>query len=358
MNGERKLSFDVIRLTAIAMVVMVHVSAYVVTYFGSETAHSSFLFGNILNGLSRAGTPMFLMLSGALLLDERKNFCASVFYKKSLLSIALLLLFWLVFYASWRTFLLPCIRGEAIDSSLFLAYMLTLKGRFPHLWYLFMLIGCYLAVPLLRLFVKAENRQYILGFIIVALFAQFVNQTLAVFFRNEPFTLSGFIAKFHLEYATGYLPYMLLGWYLAVFPPSGKKRVALLLAGLLALVCIILSVQFKIAGIPEIREYMVEMNTFPALAYGSALFVLLNSVFAGKTTKSGIIQTLSRASFGVYITHVVFLDLCIAFLPYRSFDERNPLLYMLLVYAIVCSFSVGTTLLLSKVKGVRRLVRG
>ena len=33
MNQQRKLSFDMIRIVAVSMVVMIHVSAYVVTYF-------------------------------------------------------------------------------------------------------------------------------------------------------------------------------------------------------------------------------------------------------------------------------------------------------------------------------------
>ena len=40
MNQQRKLSFDMIRIVAVSMVVMIHVSAYVVTYF-TETDNAT-----------------------------------------------------------------------------------------------------------------------------------------------------------------------------------------------------------------------------------------------------------------------------------------------------------------------------
>ena len=40
MNQQRKLSFDMIRIVAVSMVVMIHVSAYVVAYF-TETDNAT-----------------------------------------------------------------------------------------------------------------------------------------------------------------------------------------------------------------------------------------------------------------------------------------------------------------------------
>ena len=189
MQRQRYLRYDVIRITALFMIVMVHVSAYMVIFY-PDTSDLAFKVGNVLNGLSRAGTPLYLMLSGALLLNENHSFQASKFYKKSLLRICLLLLFWLLFYASWRAFILPSLAGKPVDFRLFVSYLLKLEGLYPHLWYLFMLIGAYLAIPVLRLFVKRENRSYVLGMIIVSVVVQFTVQTAGVFTRELDFTVS------------------------------------------------------------------------------------------------------------------------------------------------------------------------
>ena len=198
MERQRKLSFDLIRIVAIAMVVMIHVSAYVVTYF-TETDNATFVVGNIFNALGRAGTPMFMMLTGALLLDEKREKPARTFYRKNLLSICLLLVFWLVFYATWRQVIMPLIQGKTIDMQLFWDYLLRLNGRWKHLWYLFMLVGAYILLPVLRLFVKKENKDYILGLIILSVVVQFGVQTAGVFTRGMKYTIGDFVTKFHME---------------------------------------------------------------------------------------------------------------------------------------------------------------
>lgn len=199
MKSTRLLKFDVIRTIAIFMIVMIHVSAYVVLYYNKDTSSSAFIIANVFNGLSRAGTPMFLMLSGALLLDENKKTDTRTFYKKKLLSILLLLIIWLFFYASWRAIILPKIHRQPPDFSLFRDYLLKLPGLFSHLWYLFMLVGVYILIPILRLFVKKENRYYVLGYIMISVFAQFTVKTADILTRRSSFTISDFSQNFILN---------------------------------------------------------------------------------------------------------------------------------------------------------------
>lgn len=119
----------------------------------------TFIVGNAFNALGRAGTPMLLMLTGALLLNEKREIAPRAFYRSHLLPIVLLLLFWLMFYAGWRAVLIPLIQGGPIDMEVFVDNLLLRKGRGLHLWYLYMLVGAYLVIPVLRLFVKKENRE-------------------------------------------------------------------------------------------------------------------------------------------------------------------------------------------------------
>lgn len=359
MSNERKLSFDVIRITAVALVLMVHVSAYVVTYFDADPANETFIVGNLFNCLARAGTPMFLMLTGALLLDENKKFDPKTFYLRKLLPICGLLLFWLFFYATWRTVLTPLLLHEEIKMKNFIDYILWLKGRSPHLWYLFMLIGAYLLIPVLRLFVKRENKNYILGLIILTVIAQFAGQTSEVFFLEARHSLQDFITKFHVEYATGYVPYLLIGWYLTAIPATRKRNVILEITGFIALVVIIVSVWLGITSVPSIRDYVAEMNTLPAMLYGVGLFSFICARCGERTTGSRIVKTLSASAFGIYILHVFVLELVIGLaFPYTVFNEQNPLLYVLILHVLVFGISLLLTLGLSKIPGAKKLVRG
>lgn len=292
----RALKFDLIRITAICMVLFIHVTVVLVLFYHDAT----FTVANVFNGLGRAGVPMFLLLSGALLLDEDRPFDTKKFYRTSFFSIALLLVGWLLFYASWRAFLLPLLRGKPTDPKHFVTYLLTLKGLYPHLWYLFMLVGAYLAVPFLRLFVKKENKPYILGFILLSVIVGFGATTFGVFTRDADVTVGLFLTKFHFEYATGYLPYLLIGWYLTTFPPKKAMRFVLYGPGLAAALICVFGVQAWVKDIPDIRDYLVEATTLPALLYGVGLFTLISALTGEQETKSLVIRELSRVVWGVY----------------------------------------------------------
>ena len=355
MEKERALRFDIIRIVAIIMILMIHVSVLLVL-FTPDTASPSFISANIINGIGRAGVPMFLMLSGALLLDEKRKFDTKKFYKKPFLTIVFLLVFWLLFYATWRTFLLPTILGNEIDTALFGQYLLHLKGLYPHLWYLFMLVGAYLAIPFLRLFVKKENKPYILGFIIVAFIAQFATQTAGVFTQGSSFSISEFMSKFHLEYATGFLPYLLVGWYVTAFPPTKKHRLFIYAFGALALLSSILAVQFYIREIPAIHDYVMEANTLTSALYGLSVFTLICAIAKDRTTKSTLIRELSMSAFGVYILHVAVLDILTnKLMPFDSGWESIPVIYLLALILINYAVCLLIVIPLSRVKGVKKI---
>lgn len=67
---------DVVRVIACFAVIMIHSSApYVIENFGSL----NFWIGNIFDGLARIGVPLFVMVSGALMLDKKYNFSKQKF---------------------------------------------------------------------------------------------------------------------------------------------------------------------------------------------------------------------------------------------------------------------------------------
>ena len=354
---RRVLKYDVIRIVAILMVLMIHCTTALVI----ETPdHGSFTFllANIINGLGRAGVPMFLMLTGALLLNEEKTFDAKKFYKGAFLKIVFLLVFWVLVYASWRALLLPSLGIETTYPTVtFVEYILTLHGYYPSLWYMYMLVGVYLAIPFLRLFVKKENKNYILGFILLALAAQFLTQTLGVFTENaEYITIPDYVGKFHLEYATGFLPYVLIGWYLTNFPPKKTSRMLLYLCGLASLVGAIAAVAMRFSSQPTIHDYVMEAFTFPAAVYGMAMFTLISALFKDRKSESKVVHELSGSAFGVYIIHAFILDLLVNKLFCFSGNWTSmPALYILLLYLMTYAICLGIVLSISRVKGVKKI---
>ncbi len=363
---ERFLKYDVMRIFAITMVLLAHISAYIVINYPDPTS-AIFFIGNIFNGIRRgAAVPIFLMLTGALMLNEDRKFDTLMFYKKSLMTIIYLLIFWLIFYGVFYAFVLPVLMGKDINVWNFISYILKFKGSdYPHLWYLFMTIGLYLAVPFLRLFVKKENKNYILGFIAASIVIYFIPATFDFLTLNWEITLKQFVNKFHMQYVAGYIAYLLLGWYLANFKLERAKRFCLYILALTAAVASTISVRLLIAEIPDIRNYLYAVTSLHLLVSGAGVFVLISTLCGDKVTKSSIVKTFSNISFGIYIVHIVYLELFSrVIMPYDKFNFylNNPamrtLAYILVLFALIYLCSFVTVLVMSKITGVKKLVRG
>ena len=171
-KNKRIYSFDVMRIMAVCAVIMIHTSAAFVTSRDNATA---FLWGNFFNSISRFAVPMFLMMSGALMLNEDKEISTRKILK-SAWNFFVLLVIWSVIYSAGYNIIKPIVFHEPISITTIIKT--AFHGHY-HLWYLFVLIGLYILTPILRLFIKRENakliRNYLLFFVIIGFCVPFVN---------------------------------------------------------------------------------------------------------------------------------------------------------------------------------------
>ena len=78
VKTNRLVYLDILRIVAICAVLMIHIVAPFVTKYESTTLE--FILGNIFDSISRLAVPIFLMVSGALVLDENRSFnCKKVY---------------------------------------------------------------------------------------------------------------------------------------------------------------------------------------------------------------------------------------------------------------------------------------
>ena len=174
---DRIMSLDIIRIIAICAVVMIHASALCVTQ--NSPSSLSFIIGNLFDSISRLGVPLFFMISGALMLNESKKISFEKIIKRYVLNILLLLFFWSFLYAVLARLLIPLLQGEEISISDF--FKSVISGHY-HLWFLFAIIGLYLVTPILRTFVKRENKKYVEWFIFLGVVFNFFSNLISCLF--------------------------------------------------------------------------------------------------------------------------------------------------------------------------------
>lgn len=351
---QRNITLDIARVLAVLAVVMIHTSASFVTSYGQETVE--FSVGNVFDSVARVGVPLFIMISGALMLDENRTVTVGSILRKNVKGVLLLLAFWTIVYAVVYKIVIPMRDGTAISVRAFLEAVLL--GHF-HMWYLYMIVGLYLATPFLRAFVKKDNQQLVLLFLVIALVAQFIptvctaaSELTDIWPRSKELAyVPRLMDQFSLSFFGQYAAYYVMGWYIVHvgFSTHRWKKYALYCAGVLSLVGTIWFVQ--VSG--DYDNGYSNLNLLIFL-YASGVFALLNSI-RWRLSKSvqHVVVMLSKLSFGVYIVHLLVLTLVQRTVPY----SHAPVLYIIGSYIVVLVASFVITFVISKLPATKFAVR-
>ena len=337
---HRSLSLDCIRIAAILAVIMIHTAMNFVSYDINSLAY---MWGNIFDSLARVGVPLFIMVSGALMLDEEKDISVKRLFSKYILNIVLLFIVWSVIYMIPTTVNL-ILNGQAITFYYIVNEFLT--GGF-HMWYMIIIIGLYLIVPVLRLFVKKENSNIIAYIILVSLFFMFLPVLLKSLseFDNVFLFLYKQLARFEYEFIGIFPTYFIMGWYVKHVGIKYKKTIYL--SAIISVLAIILLVQFT----GNYQDAYSNGNILVFL-YSVGVFTFINDVCKNKTSGK-IIEKLSNLTFGVYIIHIIVLWTTNIF-----FDNIEiTLLSIMIRFCLITVISFTGSYIMSKIPGIRKLVK-
>lgn len=344
---KRNVTLDFIRTIAILAVIMIHCSGAYVT--NPNILWYNFMAGNVFYGISRIGVPLFLMVSGSLLLDENKTFSLKQFAAKNIKNIALITITWSVIYATIYSLLKPIFTGQGFN--LFRYLSAVLSGHY-HMWYLYMIIGIYLAVPFLRCIVNKKNVKLVELYLIISIFIQFTQPVISVLSRyNQNIQLiNTFINQFSFRFFCGYIPYFISGWYLTHIGIHTKaKKYLLHILGILSIVLCLIYVQIT-------RSYstIYQVLGLPVYLYSVSVFLTLHDIGADFGEKqSKILYFLAKLSFGAYIIHPIIQSFYRSIMPTISIA----LIHILLEFFIVVTISFALSYLLSKIPFLKKLVR-
>ncbi len=348
---SRIFYFDLLRVFAAICVIVIHVADAYQFYASPES--TDFIISNIFNSVAHMAVPLFVMISGAFMLDEKRQISTKQFLKKYVLNLTILLIIWSAFYTI-KHIGMSVIRSEGYGIKDFLEDFLLADGGF-HLWYLYMVIGLYLITPVLKLFVCKENKNKILYLIIILSVFTFLPSMLDSF-NNEYVQIFSSFFKTPILTGGAYISYYLLGWYLSNFQLEKKHRIIVYILGFFGLLYTILAGQFVSIAQGVIAENVYKVTALNLLLYSVAIFILFKQLFQNtkesKFTK--FISHLSKLSFGVYLIHLLVFSVFTRVVPDNAFILIK-LALVSLATIIVCFL---TSFVISKIPFIKKLIRG
>lgn len=337
---------DMVRVVAVFQVILVHL-AYPV-FFKDDLPRTYWYAANFYDSLSRMGVPLFFMVSGVLLL--RRTEPTGAFLKKRLIKVGVPTIFWSAFYLWWSV---EAYRTGSMTPFRIMLSMLKaiyLGDVEIHLWFLYILIGIYLVVPILRLLVRAASRRD-LGYF------------LAMWFISTPLIelatrATGLPLAFNIPVVAGYVGYFMMGYFLAEINMTAGKR-ALAISGIaIAVVATYFGTNLLSVNVDTIDAFFYSYFSLPTVLASFCGFLLLKDLGQRQERTCNAVKALSAESFGIYLIHILVIDLLRrGFFGFRLFSWIAPPAYMIPLTALVVYLvSFGIIFLLRKIPVVRLLV--
>lgn len=319
---------DVVRLVAMFTVVCCHSADPFNFYAGDPTADIASIkyWGAAYGSLLRPCVPLFVMITGALLLPVKEE--SGPFYKKRISRVFWPFLVWSVLYNlfPWLTGVLgfePDViltffpyAGEDVTRQA-LTVSLGYIGQIPmnfsvvdvHMWYIYLLIGLYLYMPIFSAWVEKASEKAKLWFLFgwsVTLFVPYLREYVNPYIWGA----CSWNEFYMLYYFAGFNGYLLLGHYLRHHDWSLSK---ILLAGIPMFV-VGFGVTFAgfrhITSLPEFTEEQLELFFYycspNVVMMTIPIFLLCKKVEIRSVWIQKALANLTVCGFGVYMIHYFF----------------------------------------------------
>lgn len=284
-----------------SIVVMIHVAAVLAPHYNTISP-TDWWIANFYHAFSKGGPPLFTLVSGCLLLAVSAEQPIMVFFKKRMVKVLIPFMFWGVVYLLWRIYFL----GEQLDAVQIVRAILE-GPIYYHLWFIQMILGLYLATPILRYYVQAASRSNLRYFLIVWFVGTAVLPTITYFTKIG--------VNINIVVTTSYVGYFVFGYYLRNTSLTRKQLLPTLLIVASSMI------------ITELGTYLIMINqggVFDPFFFNNlgmfmvvisvGLFLFLKSVpydvlFARLPWLGWMSDILSSTSLGVYFVHVLIMEL-------------------------------------------------
>lgn len=291
--NDRKLYMDVMRVFATLGVVFYHVAGQCWNEVAVGTRE--WIVYSVYANLTLWPVFIFIMLSGALFLSKDCN--VTRLYTHNIFRLFISYLFWNCLYA----FFTSLSKGSSVFFDNFI------NGHY-HLWFLPMMMGLYLLVPLLKKITESDfltKYFLILTFVFGFALPQLI-KVLSVFEGEYGAILNEFISKLDFKYVTGFVVYFILGYYLSKLNIDDKGRIIKIICPIVFLFLSLMMALFPM--FTDKTQNLFGNYSFTILLKSIVVYLGIKVIGEHFRPIERYIQCLSKCSFGIYLVHALVIE--------------------------------------------------
>ena len=271
---------DTLKFLAILGIVFIHVSAI---WPNAEVLHLNI---RDMTQIFRWGVPIFIMISGALLLNREIELTS--FFKKRFVRVFYPLLFFIIITDIIQHY----------------------NGFLNSFWFCWMILGAYLAIPIINKFIQHSDEGELKYYVAVILISSVIYQV--AYSLNIPFALD-------ITFFISPVSYLVLGYYLS--QKEFKNPVKVILIAILLFV-ITTIVKYHTGSFvhygDDIFTSVLDISIVQ-IVQASSVFIIVKEIYSfnnqslfkkilGNDIIKNFILSVSKASYGMYLIQFLYRD--------------------------------------------------
>lgn len=290
-NSNHIMYIEIIRIIACFMVIINHTIGFILT--NNTFINSTFYC--ICFSLCKIGVPLFLMITGALILDKQYDY-RKVF--KCILK---------VFLPVIGLSLILTIKNDGIENFNLLIFIKNIISE-PYIvpyWYIYALIGIYFATPFLQKMIKNfSNKDFFIFIIIFLIIPSLLNSLI-------PYINININNNFKLALFPIIISVVVCGKFISKIKLEKKYFIISILLFFISYILMFLSMYLPYLNNKEISFALDTWSAFPVIIMSISIFYIIRYLFEKKSLKnkiSNVICKIASYTFGIYLIHTLCYD--------------------------------------------------
>lgn len=318
---ERKTYLSLARVIGAIAVVFIHTNGC----FYEFNIDRCWTWANVIESGLGFAVPVFIMVSGATLMDYSQRYSTKEYFKKRVLKTVIPYLVWSVI-------------GNILDVNIFFIYYFFLN-----------LFGVYLCIPLFS-FLKEEYKEKVMAYVVLISF---------VFNYFLPFMCAvtgiNYVFKIPLDLANGFLIYALIGYLIYKKDISFKWRIVSYVCSLIGFVLHIGGTYVYSIEAGAIDSTFRGYTNLPCLLMSVGVFVLIKELGVKIKNEKAIqgLEWFSAYTFPIYLIHFYIIELLMEVV---FADYVHLMIYKLITPFITIAISIAIAWLIRKIPIVRKIL--
>lgn len=333
---KKRLTYiDLTNIIAIFLVLLIHSSWYSVN-------SALGIFDNIIRGIAAIAVFLFLMNSGATLIDYRNKYSTKTFINKRIKRVFFPLLLWSVIFYFVDFFVktpLPDVNYKitklSFDSFIKAFFTEQINGAF---WFFYLIIALYAVTPIIS--VLCKNHLNVLFYIVCLDFT--IN--FGFMYLNNNWLHWNVTTYVLASTANSYIGFYVMGYLIKIGYFNQIHTRWLMILGVVSLIIIIIIAffrfQIKNPLIYNLGEYSGPLNFFYTIGFYIVIKRMVENhhIFENSKVQKWL-AVLSSLSLGIYILHPFFLKLFMK-ITHTQFGSWIDILCMPIFAYVLCGITV------------------